>query len=148
MRECNFETLRISLEFSDVDSQKNTGSKVDNSIFEKAIQSFTQAGYAPEELEVYLLFGLPGLKAKDYDLSIEYVTDLGLKPRLSLFSPLPGTPDFEKVIMHQIKDDPLLQNKIAYLYLSEQNELYEALQRKISILKIHGHDKSSPYQRI
>jgi hypothetical protein len=51
---------------------------------------------------------------------------------LSLFSPLPGTPDFEKVIMHQIKDDPLFQNKIAYLYLSEQNELYEALQRKIS----------------
>jgi len=132
MRKCNFKTIRISLEFSDASSQKNTGNKVDNSIFEKAIQSFIQAGYAPEELEVYLLFGLPGLKEKDYEFSIEYVTDLGLRPRLSLFSPLPGTPDFERVNTLQIKDEPLLQNKIAYLYLSEQNELYEALQRKIS----------------
>lgn len=136
MRECNFKTLRISLEFSDAIIQKNTGNKVNNSIFEKAIQFFIQAGYAPEELEVYLLFGLPGLNVKDYEYSIQYVTDLGLKPRLSLFSPIPGTPDFERATWHQIKDDPLLQNKIAYLYLSEQNELYEALQRKISILKI------------
>jgi len=56
------------------------------------------------------------------------VTNLGLKPRLSLYSPLPGTPDFDRVSLPQIQNDPLFQNKIAYLYLSEQNQLYEKLQ--------------------
>ncbi len=128
MLECNFKTIRISLEFSDAIHQQKTGSKVNNPIFEKAIQSFIQAGYAPHELEVYLLFGLPGLQVNDYECSIDYVADLGLKPRLSLYSPLPGTPDFDQVSLPQIQNDPLFQNKIAYLYLSEQNQLYEKLQ--------------------
>jgi len=128
MKECQFKTIRLSLEFADSKSQQTTGNKVNNTLFEQAVAHFIRAGYSPDDLEVYLLFGHPGVDPNDHISSFRYVSNLGLKPRLSLYSPLPGTPDFDHSPLLPVREEPLYQNKIAYLYLTGQYPLYEKLQ--------------------
>lgn len=134
MYRANFKTLRIALETTSPEIQKITGNKVDNRTFESAVASLRRVGFSPQEIEVYLLFGFPGPSSEDYLSSVEYVRRLGLRPRISLYSPVPGSVDFEKLarIYPEIRDEPLLHNKIAYLYYTGQNELYATLQKLCS----------------
>ncbi|MCD6156645.1 MAG: radical SAM protein, partial [Candidatus Atribacteria bacterium] len=134
MHRANFKTLRIALETASPEIQRATGNKVDNPTFENAVVSLQKAGFPLREIEVYLLFGLPGLSPEDYFFSAEYVKKMGLRPRIALYSPVPGSKDFEKLIRTypEINNEPLLHNKIAYLYSSGQNELYTKLQKLCS----------------
>ncbi len=134
MYRANFKTLRIALETASPEIQRATGNKVDNRTFENAVASLQEAGFSPQEIEVYLLFGFPGSSPEDYLSSVEYVKKMGLRPRIALYSPVPGSADFEKLIKvyPEIKNEPLLHNKIAYLYYSGQNELYAELQKLCS----------------
>ncbi|MEI6157068.1 MAG: radical SAM protein [Atribacterota bacterium] len=130
MKQCHFSTLRISLETVSQELQRMTGGKVGRKNFEQAIHNFLEAGFLPEEIEIYLLFGFPGARKEDYLESIDYVKNMGLKPRLSLYSPIPGTSDYQKLPWLDLTSDPLLHNKIVYLYHSGQNDLYEFLQKR------------------
>lgn len=132
MKKVGFKTLRMSLETSSSLWQEKTGGKVNNYAFEKATRYFLDAGFAPQEIEVYLLFGLPGIPEEEMVNSIEYVKSLGLKPRLSLYSPIPDTPDYYKIEGLLPEDEPLFHNKIAFLYKSGNAFLYQKLQRAIA----------------
>lgn len=129
MRQANFRTIRLSLETASPLWQEKTGGKVDEEAFERAVRYFREAGFANNELEVYLLFGWPGSTEEELRASVEYVKSLELVPRLALYAPIPRTRFYEELPAF-IQEEPLWHNKIAYLYAVGNERLYEALQRK------------------
>lgn len=130
MKQSGFTTIRLSLETTSLSVQRKTGRKVDNSVFEQAVTYLKRAGFSSSQIEVYLLFGLPGLQKEDYFQSIRWVKEKGLTPRMALFSPIPGTPVFHESSLEvpEIETDPLFQNKIAFNYLRGYDKLYQEVQ--------------------
>ena len=66
------------------------------------------------------MVGLPDQDIIGVKESILAVKDLGAKPRLSYFSPIPGTADCEEIVSRGYLDedsDPLLHNKLVFPYV-------------------------------
>jgi len=106
-------TIRLGLETTHEIIQVETGGKVDNQDFQRAVRSLKRAGYSGEEIGVYLLAGLPGQRVKEVEESIAFVKEAGAKPILVEYSPIPGTPMFEmakRVSPFAIENEPLFQN--------------------------------------
>lgn len=95
MRNAGFYTIRLGLESTDVNFQKESGAKVFNDEFLFAVRNLHKAGYKTEEIGVYVMCGLPFQKKSDVVRTIEFVIDSGAKPKLVEYSPVPGTPLFE-----------------------------------------------------
>jgi radical SAM superfamily enzyme YgiQ (UPF0313 family) len=108
-----FKTVRLSFESSNPQRQHEMGNKVTNDDLIQAVENLTDAGFKAQNLDVYLLMGLPFQAFVEVEESIEFVHQLGVKIRLSSYSPIPGTRDWEKVVQHyQFPPDvdPLLTN--------------------------------------
>jgi radical SAM superfamily enzyme YgiQ (UPF0313 family) len=113
MQEAGFTTIRLSLETADPERQRAIGGKVTNEDFERALRFLSSAGFDLKEIEVYLMMGLPGQDISEVVSAINYVNSLGAKLRLASYSPIPGTPDWEKAVsLKLITDDadPLIHN--------------------------------------
>jgi coproporphyrinogen III oxidase-like Fe-S oxidoreductase len=101
------------LETADAAAQKETGGKVDNREFREAVKNLRKAGYQGEEIGVYLLAGLPGQRAEELEDSVAFVREAGAKPNLVEYSPIPGTPLFEKARKFSpfdLENEPLFHN--------------------------------------
>jgi radical SAM superfamily enzyme YgiQ (UPF0313 family) len=113
-----FRTIRLSLESVDRDFQESkTGGKVDNLSFARAVKNLCRAGYSPDQLEAYLMMGLPGQKPGDVRNTLDFVAGLGVLARPAVFSPIPGTAEAEAVhkrIGEAFQTEPLLQNDSCY----------------------------------
>ena len=108
-----FQTIRLGFETSDEEVQVRTGGKVNNQDFRLAVKNLKRAGYAGEEIGVYLLAGLPGQRVEEVEESIATVKETGARPILVEYSPIPGTPMFEdarKNSPFDIAGEPLFQN--------------------------------------
>ncbi len=108
-----FKTIRLGLETADETLQRETGGKTTNEGFRRAVRSLKKAGYAGEEIGAYLLAGLPGQRTAEVKESIAFVRDAGARPVLAEYSPIPGTPLFEKaqkISPFDIANEPLYQN--------------------------------------
>lgn len=123
-----FRTVRLGLETVSFEWQRESGGKVTNPLFGEAVCNLKEAGFSPEEIEVYLLFGWPPMGEEDVVASFEYVKSLGLLPRFALYSPTPKTKDYEAFFAGE--SEPLWHNKIAFLYRRGWQGLYEKLQGK------------------
>lgn len=86
-----FRTLRLGLESLDSDRQSVLGEKVGPGNFESALKSLFAAGFSPERIGAYILFGLPGQPLDEVAATAQAVKALGVRPYLAEFSPLPGT---------------------------------------------------------
>ncbi|MDI6782390.1 MAG: hypothetical protein QME49_09865 [bacterium] len=120
----NFKTIRLSLETSIDTIQIQTGGKVCNLEFEQAIQNLKEAGYSPQEIEVYVMCGLPGQRDEDIEMSIHYVARQGVRVRLVEFSPIPGTKEYSKAMLEfgfAPDIDPLLHNNSALSFQTRQS---------------------------
>lgn len=126
LKRANFSTVRLSLETTSPAWQRRSGGKVTNELFEEAVEALKEAGFSPQDVEVYLLFGWPVEEERDVIASVRYVRSLGLVPRLALYAPTPKTQDYEMFFAEE--REPLWHNKIAFLYRRGWNELYEKLQ--------------------
>lgn len=86
---------------------------------EKAVGNLENAGYRRSQLEVYLLFGYPGQTMADIEKALSFVGKMGLVPHLALFSPVPGTADFNWLQQQGVLTTPsnlLETNKLYFLY--------------------------------
>lgn len=113
MRLSGFVTIRLGLETTDPLRQRQTGGKVTNREFIQAMENLRAAGFGPEEVGVYILCGLPGQKASEVADAVSFVKDNGGTPRLSEYSPIPHTRDWEEAVRscrYPIDEEPLLQN--------------------------------------
>lgn len=116
---CGFKMLRLSLESTRAEVLDKSSGKVTIEQMEQGVANLTAAGYNPEDIGVYLLFGLPGQRVEDLEVSLRFVKGLGVTPHLSFYSPVPGTADFEQLQRSGVLSEPLNlyeTNKHYFLY--------------------------------
>jgi len=108
-----FKTIRLGFESSIEATQIETGGKVNNQEFQRAIKNLRRAGYSREEIGVYIMAGLPGQRAGEVEESIAFVRETGARPMLVEYSPIPHTPLFEKakiISSFDLENEPLFHN--------------------------------------
>ncbi|MBZ5723131.1 MAG: radical SAM protein [Acidobacteriia bacterium] len=108
-----FKTIRLGFETSNQVAQIETGGKVDNQEFKNSVKNLKRAGYSGEEIGVYIMVGLPGQRVGEVKESIAFVREQGAKPIIVEYSPIPGTPMFEKakqMSKFNLEDEPLFHN--------------------------------------
>jgi radical SAM superfamily enzyme YgiQ (UPF0313 family) len=108
-----FKTIRLGFETSNEALQSETGGKVNNQDFRRAVENLKKAGYAGQEIGVYLMAGLPGQRMEEVEDSIAFVRAAGARPILVEYSPIPGTALFEKarrLSPFDLEKEPLFQN--------------------------------------
>jgi radical SAM superfamily enzyme YgiQ (UPF0313 family) len=108
-----FKTIRLGFETSNEVTQIETGGKVDNKEFRRAINHLRRAGYSGEEIGVYVMVGLPGQRVGEAEESIAFVREAGARPVLVEYSPIPHTPLFEKakrMSQFDLENEPLFHN--------------------------------------
>jgi pyruvate-formate lyase-activating enzyme len=113
MHQLGFATVRLGLETCSHERQLATGDKVSNEDFQSAVGNLRQAGYAPREIGVYILAGLPGQERKEVEETIRFVKECGARPYLAEYSPLPGTPLWEAAVKaspFDLPGEPLFHN--------------------------------------
>lgn len=112
-----FKTIRLGLETSNEEVQIETGGKVSNQEFRRAVQQLRRAGYSGVEIGVYIMAGLPGQRLGEVRESIAFVREAGAKPILVEYSPIPHTPLFERAKQfspYDLENEPLFQNNTLF----------------------------------
>ena len=108
-----FRTIRLGFETSNEEAQIETGGKVNNQEFQRAIKYLKRAGYSGQEIGVYIMAGMPGQRVGEVEESLAFVRETGSKPILVEYSPIPQTPLFEKAkkfSQFDIEKEPLFRN--------------------------------------
>jgi radical SAM superfamily enzyme YgiQ (UPF0313 family) len=130
----------LGLETADEAIQKETGGKVSNREFRESVKNLRKAGFRGEEIGVYLLAGLPGQRAEELRDAIAFVRETGAKPKLVEYSPIPGTPLFEKakkISPFDLENEPLYHNNSLFpcrreeFTLEDFRKLKEDLKRDV-----------------
>ncbi|MEJ5376719.1 MAG: radical SAM protein [bacterium] len=113
LKKFNFVTLRLGLESLNDSFHQRTGGKLSKALFEAAVHCLLQAGYDARDIGVYVLAGLPGQRLEELEQSIHYVLELGLRPHIAEYSPIPNTELWQEAIKNSpfpISQEPLFQN--------------------------------------
>ena len=117
MKRAGFKTVRLSLESVVNKWQKASSGKVSRENYLTAVKNLEAAGFNHSDIEIYLIMGLPGQTYNQVKESLEFVADTGAISRLSSFSPIPRTVEWERAKeMGYVYDnmDPLLTNNTLY----------------------------------
>ncbi|HBD08704.1 MAG TPA: B12-binding domain-containing radical SAM protein, partial [Syntrophobacteraceae bacterium] len=113
LKEGGFTTLRLGLETTQSDHQREWGSKVETTMFLNAMANLKAAGFDSTQIGVYLLCGLPGQSPAEVEESIGVVREAGAQAHLAEYSPLPGTPMWyqaQATCRYDIAGEPLYHN--------------------------------------
>jgi radical SAM superfamily enzyme YgiQ (UPF0313 family) len=115
--QAGFKTIRLSFETSSDERLTDMNFKITPDQLTAAIDNLENAGYNRKTIEAYVMMGLPEQYLEEIYESILFVHSLGVKIRLASFSPIPGTPDYERAVAAGLfpeNADPLLTNKTIY----------------------------------
>lgn len=132
MYKAGFKTIRLGLETADVRRQKLTGKKVTNSGFVRAVDNLKAAGFRGDQIGAYLLMGLPNQPFEEVIENINFVHECGILAKISLFSPIPNTPEYDRAVEQTNfppDADPLLHNNSISPLYPELFEHFEELKR-------------------
>jgi len=138
MHQAGVETIRLGFETVDPWVQLETGGKITNLEFKKAVNCLLEAGFKSSQIGAYLLIGIPGQNIQEIIDSIHFVIDCGAHPRLAKFSPIPGTKVWDEAKSYFSlggEVDPLFHNDALLPYLSPNitDKVYQQIK---SIAKI------------
>lgn len=117
MYAAGFRTIRMSLETVNPARRHETGPKVSQEDVRRAIGYLQQAGFSGRDIGVYILMGLPDQPLQEVLDSIEFVHACGALVYLTLYSPIPGTVEWQKAVREgriAADADPLLHNNTIY----------------------------------
>ncbi|MFC1561958.1 B12-binding domain-containing radical SAM protein [candidate division KSB1 bacterium] len=98
MKRAGFTTLRLSLETTAVEREKDLSWKVNPDKFIQAVDALADAGFERETLEAYILMGLPEQKPEEVIESVYFTAQQGVVTKLAAFSPIPGTKDWDRAL--------------------------------------------------
>ncbi len=112
----NFQTLRLSLESVDPEVQRSGSSKVALREYATAVKALGEAGFLRNQIETYVLVGLPEQSVESVLHTLEFIHLQGGKAKTAQFSPIPGTSSFEKAAerVPEIRREPLLHNNSVF----------------------------------
>jgi radical SAM superfamily enzyme YgiQ (UPF0313 family) len=108
-----FKTIRLGLETSDVSLHKKLGEKFSVGQFEQAVVNLKHAGFSTSQIGAYMLMGLPGQSYSQVEDTIKCVAEIGARPYLSEYSPIPHTSMWEDAVnasKFDITSEPLFHN--------------------------------------
>ena len=112
LKRANFATLRLGVETTAL-GEGRLDAKLQAGELEAALAYLKEAGFAPEQIGVYLLIGLPDQKEAEVAASIRRVKELGATPVLAQYSPIPGTALWPRALAasrFDLASDPLFHN--------------------------------------
>jgi hypothetical protein len=112
LKRANFATLRLGVETTAVGDAR-LDAKLQAGELEAALAHLREAGFAPAEIGVYLLIGLPDQAEAEVAASTLRVKELGATPVLAQYSPIPGTALWPRALAcsrFDLTADPLFHN--------------------------------------
>lgn len=98
MVQSGFKTVRLSLETISRERQKDICRKVTPDGFCSAVDAFDAAGFPRNQIEAYILMGLPEQEVFEVIETIFFAAESGVITRLAEFSPIPGTKDWKRLL--------------------------------------------------
>ncbi|MEO0137556.1 MAG: radical SAM protein [candidate division WOR-3 bacterium] len=136
MFQAHFQTMYLSLETINPEVQIRTGNKVNTDEFLKAVKILIGVGFSPQQIHVYLLYGMPGQSPEEVIDGIRLCHSLGIHPHLCEFSPIPFTEEFSKTGF-TLQTDPLYHNNhfFTWYYPEPKFELYRVVKKALSSKK-------------
>ena len=111
LKKAGLYTVRLGLESSDFSHRLDH--KLTRKEWEEGLECLFSAGFSPEQIGAYILFGLPGQDDRAVEAAIDLALARGIRPHLAQYSPIPGTPLFTKAQAHSpypLEQEPLFQN--------------------------------------
>jgi hypothetical protein len=117
LKAAGFATLRFGYESGAASQSSDISEKINRKDLGEKIACVRSAGFAPEELGVYVMAGLWGQPPSQVLEEMEFVASCGVKVKPVFLSPVPGTPLFERYarLFPQIKTDPLWHNDVFFI---------------------------------
>ena len=111
-----FSTIRLSLEGTDPVSAKAGEGKTSPREYSQAVENLRKSGFSSDQIETYVLAGLPGQTITDVAETICFVQSLGGRAKIAQYSPIPGTKLFTELLNRhpELAREPLLQNNTIF----------------------------------
>ncbi len=91
----------------------DNGTAGDGAALSNAVNALRAGGFSPDRIGVYVLAGLPGQRRGEVERSVRTAGEQGVNVYVSEFSPVPGTPIWERCVELcelPIGEEPLYQN--------------------------------------
>ena len=110
---CGFTTIRLGLETTQPNKQRDWGGKVRTEMFVAAVEHLFGAGLSSDQIGVYLLCGLPGQSPEEVAEAIQVVKETGALPHIAEYSPIPGTEMWQSAVVlsqFDLAGEPLYHN--------------------------------------
>jgi radical SAM superfamily enzyme YgiQ (UPF0313 family) len=125
MFQCGFKTVRLSLETAHPKRLTQLGRCQSPEQFVGAVETLRNAGFASEQIGVYIMVGLPNQNESEVRETIDFVMMAGAAPKLTEYSPIPGTLEWQRAVENatvDMEEEPLLHNNSVYYLLSRSLE--------------------------
>jgi len=113
MKSAGMVTVRLSLETASWERAGDFSGKVNHEEYYSAVDALFGAGYTAREIGAYMLVGLPGQTVEEILDTAEFIIRSGITVKPALFSPVPGTVEFDRAIRSGMiceNSDPVLHN--------------------------------------
>ena len=110
-KRAGFSTIRLGLET--VDFAHRLDAKLSREQWEAGLAALNEAGFGPERVGAYILFGLPDQDLSGVERTVRLVRRSGIKPDLAFFTPIPTSPLFARaceVSPFPLAEEPVCQN--------------------------------------
>ncbi|MCX7882092.1 MAG: radical SAM protein [Brevinematales bacterium] len=141
MKLAGFEDIRLSLESSEEEFHLTHTQKAKREEFFQAMEVLSRVGFSQRHIRVYTLVNVPGQSLSSVEKTMQCIFDAGALPMLAYYSPIPGTPDFERASMLTDLSDPLFHNNTVYLYRSGIDVSYVQYLHQIEVGYRHSVEK-------
>ena len=141
MVKAGFKSFYLGFESRAEEFQKQTGSKVFDNEFARAVKNLIASGTDKGGITAYLVLGHPRFEIQDVEESMKFVNSLGVISMLADFSPIPGTPDGQLAKEYVDMNEPLMHNKTAFPIILFGNE--EVTRIKDMCRKLNGSIRNS-----
>jgi len=133
MFRAGFKTIRLGLETTEFNAQRNYDQKVAENEFLTAVENLKTAGFEKKQIGAYLLCGLPEQNIEKLELSIKFVKKTGILPVLAYYTPIPHTSLWKKAVQnskYDLLEHPVFTNNTLFPCVNSDHEL-----KRISQLK-------------
>jgi hypothetical protein len=117
LHRAQFKAPRISLETSRCEVQQATGGKVSTGELTTAVEHLKNAGFAKEDIGVYLMMGAEWTDMQKTTEDVAFINSVGAMAILASYSLIPGTQDYNELVERGTIEenmDPLWHNNTIF----------------------------------
>ncbi len=122
MQKLGFKNIRLSLETANPSRIKALKRDVFSEQLKESVQNLKKAGFQKKDIGIYIMIGLPEQTEEEIIESINFVKEIEAIPKLTEYSPLPHTEEWDRAVQNakmDITNEPLLHNNSVYHFLSK-----------------------------